>query len=481
MKFSIFKISLLFLAGSLVFSSCGEDDIVIDPGTDPGDMDQLNVQDGLFLALDGADPSSTAVLETTVVEAEGFSVQERSGYVQGYMWLEAGSYSVVQVENRAVVATIGGVAETLADGAPSECGHNAITVVTTEADGAPFTVGTSGLYQVSHDQTTSELVLYNIVDASVIGSATEGGWSADTPLVGSATADGATWEATDVVLRSGEWKVRLNCNWNINRRIDPNGSLDDVANGYQPFTNFGGASNDLQIGGANIQQMEDGLYTVNLAWGPRDGFALSVTRTGDAPIITFNPNDFQMAVIGDATAMGWDADRNLFHKEEGGVHTWYGVVTFTDTGLYKFRANDAWDFNLGGDLANLSNGGSDIPTPGAGGYYIALSTADEGDTWSAVVNDLGWSIIGEGSPVANWENDLAMDSQGFANGVSTYTASGDFTTGGWKFRAGRDWPLNLGGDLSFLNLDGDNIALTDPGTFTVTLSYDGEVYTATVQ
>ena len=476
----LIKFSLIGLLGAFMMVSCGDDDEpVINPGGGGSD-DEINVQDGLFLTISGEDPSSTAVMVAEVVEANDFQSQERSGFVSGYMWLESGSYQVVQIEDKAVVATIGGVAETISEGAGSDCGHTTITKVTTEADGAAFTVGESGLYKVSHDQMTSELIMYNIKDASIIGSATPNGWGGDTPLTGSVTADGASWSAEGIILRSGEWKVRFNCNWGLNRRIDPNGSLNDADNGYQSFTNFGGDVTSLVTGGSNIQQMEDGEYTLTLEWTARDGFFLDANRTGDAPSISFNPNDFQMAVIGDATPMGWDADRNLFHKEEAGVHTWYGVVTFADAGEYKFRANDAWDVNYGGDLAGLTNGGDNIPTPGAGAWYIVLSTADEGETWTASVTDQGWGIIGDATP-GGWDADTDMTSTGVdADGNSVYTINADLTDGEMKFRAGNDWAHNIGGDVTFLTVDGGNIPVT-AGNYDITLMYNGEVYSATIQ
>ncbi len=475
---NLLKWGLLVFVSAFIMVSCGDDDDpVINPGG--GGDDGINVQDGLFMTIAGEDPSSTAVMVAEVVEANDFQTQDRAGFVAGYMWLEAGSYQIVQVADKEIVATIGGAAETIDDGASSDCGHTAISRVPTVADGGAFTVAATGLYKVTHDQTTEELVMYNIQDASIIGSATPGGWSADTPLTGSVDADGGSWTAEGVILRSGEWKARFNCNWGINRRIDPNGSLNDVSNGYQLFTNFGGTPDNLLPGGSNFPQTEDGEYTVTINWTPRDGFFMEVDRTGDAPAITFNPNDFQMAVIGDATANAWDADRNLFHKEEGGVHSWYGVVTFADAGEYKFRANDAWDVNYGGDLASLTNGGDNIPTPGAGAYYIILSTADEGETWSASVTEVGWGIIGDATP-GGWDTDTDLVSQGFDGGTSTYTINIDLVDGQVKFRAGDDWAHNIGGDVTFLTVDGDNISV-GAGNYDVTLSYNGEVYSATIQ
>jgi hypothetical protein len=477
MKKFINSFTLCFaLFGMLMITSCGDDGPVIGPGGDG-----LNLADGTYLQAGDADPLSSAGLVSEEVEAEGFATQERTGFAAGYMWLDAGSYSIVTVVDREITSTIGGTMSSVTDDG-SSCDFNDYMVVMTEEDGPAFNVATSGLYKVTHDAMTNEMTLYNTSDVSIIGSATEGGWGADTPLTGSVTSDGGSWSASGVILRSGEFKMRFNCRWGINRRIDPGGSLDDPANGYQLFTNFGGSTADLVLGGSNIQQEEDGEYTVTADWSPQNGWTIDAERTGDAPVINFNPNDFQMAVIGDATPMGWDADRNLFHKEENGVNTWYGVVTFSDTGFYKFRANDAWDFNLGGDLAALSNGGADIATPGAGGWYITLSTADEGESWTSTVTENDWSIIGEGGPNMDWQNDVPMNSDGVdADGNSVYSLTGDFTEGNWKFRAGNDWPLNLGGDFSFLTLDGSDLTTGSAGTFTVTLRYDGEVYTASIQ
>jgi len=471
---------LLVTFSLLTMTSCKEEEPIIDPGAGG-----INVGNGLYLALEGQDPSSTAALVAEVVGAPDFGSQARDGFNAGYMWLEAGDYNVVQITDKEVTATIGG-STTVEDDGVETCGGDTYVLASTAEGGAPLTVATSGLYKVSHDAMRSELIMHQINGAGIIGAATPGGWGGDTPMTGSITADGGAFSIEDVVLRAGQMKLRFNCRWDIKRLIDPNGGLD-ASNGYEMFTNFGGTFSDLQPGGANIEVAEDGLYTINLDWDPRDGWSATSTRTGDAPTLTFDPTDFNWGIIGDATAGAWDTDRDMLYKDGGdGVHNWYGVVTLAEEGQFKLRANDSWDLNLGGALSAdgtssvLANGGDNLANPGAGAYYIVLTTADEGATWSATMTDFGWSIIGEGGPAGSWDTDTDMEAVGFDAGVTTYTYTGDFTAGEWKFRAGHDWALNLGGSASTVIIAGGNLSNGAAGTYTVTMTFDGANYAATI-
>ena len=480
MKNFLNPLILIFGIFALVtFSSCGDDEPIIDTGGDG-----INVGDGLYLAVVGSDPSSTASLVAEDVGAPDFMAAPRDGFVAGYMWLEAGNYNVVEITAKEVTTTIGGSATTEDDQA-SACDNNTYIRVETAVGGPAINVATSGLYKVSHDAMRNELIMHQINSAGIIGAATPGGWAEDTPMTGSLSSDGGSFSIEDVVLRAGQMKLRFNCRWDIKRLIDPNGGLD-ASNGYETFTNFGGTINELKAGGANIEVAEDGLYNIALDWDPRTGWSATSTRTGDAPDLAFDPNDFAWAIIGDATAGSWDTDRDMLYKSGGdGIHNWYGVVTLAETGAFKLRVGE-WVTDLGGALApdgvstQLNVSGDNIPTPGAGAYYIVLNTSDDGATWNATMTNLGWSIIGEGGPAGSWEMDTNMTADGFANGVTSYSYTGDFTTGEWKFRAGNMWDLNLGGSASALILDGGNISLGMAGTYTVTMTFDGANYAATI-
>ena len=53
----------------------------------------------------------------------------------------------------------------------------------------------------------------------------------------------------------------------------------------------------------------------------------------------------------------------------------YSITATLKDGELKFRANDTWDINLGGDPENLTLGGANIAVK-AGTYKITLSLSN---------------------------------------------------------------------------------------------------------
>ncbi len=76
-------------------------------------------------------------------------------------------------------------------------------------------------------------------------------------------------------------------------------------------------------------------------------------------------------VIGEATPTGWGSDTNL--KQDGSVLTIY--MTLTD-GKIKFRNNDGWSENYGGQNGTLVSGGADIAVT-AGTYKITIDITNK--------------------------------------------------------------------------------------------------------
>ncbi len=120
---------------------------------------------------------------------------------------------------------------------------------------------------------------------------------------------------------------------------------------YGDNGNFG-----LDAAGGNLTVSEAGLYLLTANLG---------SMTWSAALI----NTF--GLIGDATEGGWDASTPMTY--DAATMTYSVITTLKGTGAFKFRANDAWDINLGGTLESLTlDNGDNIATPGEGTYKIVL-------------------------------------------------------------------------------------------------------------
>ncbi len=87
-----------------------------------------------------------------------------------------------------------------------------------------------------------------------------------------------------------------------------------------------------------------------------------------------------LGVVGSATPNGWDGPDIMFDYDKK-TDTWY-VTTDLAAGEIKFRLNNIWDWNLGGALDGLTQGGDNIAVE-AGNYTITLTVT--GDTGRAVI------------------------------------------------------------------------------------------------
>ena len=111
---------------------------------------------------------------------------------------------------------------------------------------------------------------------------------------------------------------------------------------------------DTDGGAGNLSVETTGLYWCNV----------------NLPALTYTTTLINtIGVIGDATPAGWDASTPL--NQGADFLTWTGDITF-GSGEWKFRANDGWDINLGGELENLTQDGANLPSPGAGTYTVTL-------------------------------------------------------------------------------------------------------------
>ncbi|MCU4165800.1 hypothetical protein [Carboxylicivirga caseinilyticus] len=214
-------------------------------------------------------------------------------------------------------------------------------------------------------------------------------------------------------------------------------------------TNYGddGADGTLEAGGANIVSAM-GYYKINVD--------LSVSP------YTYTAVKTDWGVIGDATPGEWGTSTDLTY--DAASQTWRGVVHLK-AGGFKFRANNAWDYNYGSsDGVNLVSGGDNITNDVEDDYDFTLDLSNPNEyTYTAY----RWGIIGDATP-GGWDTDTNM-SWDSTNKVFTVTAD---LLGGkqFKFRANDGWTVNLGGSLTALEQDGSNIDIAEDGNYTITLN-----------
>lgn len=134
------------------------------------------------------------------------------------------------------------------------------------------------------------------------------------------------------------------------------------ADGEYNYNDFSTYSPEITLGeGTNFNVATPAFYYIvaDVATG-----ALKVTAT-------------TWGIIGDATVGGWNTDTPLVYNATDA--TW-SVTTNLGAGKFKFRANGDWNINLGGDVSNLAQDGSDIAVEEAGNYtitvYMTRSTSD---------------------------------------------------------------------------------------------------------
>lgn len=122
-------------------------------------------------------------------------------------------------------------------------------------------------------------------------------------------------------------------------------------------TNYGdGGDGTISTDGGNLKVAEAGMYKIDV----------------DLTANTYTLTKTEWGLIGDATDGGWDNSTPMSYDPTTGL---WSVTTTLKDGTFKFRANNAWDINLGGDLNNLSYGGDNIAAT-AGTYTITLDLSD---------------------------------------------------------------------------------------------------------
>ncbi len=150
-------------------------------------------------------------------------------------------------------------------------------------------------------------------------------------------------------------------NDNSNFKITPTTS-DDFEGNYGDVNDSGTSGTLLQDAASkNIVVATAGYYKINV----------------DIEALTYTLTKTDWAITGAATPNGWPsdadpigtADTDLIYNQTTKV--WEQTLNMTSN-EFKFRANDAWDLNYGGDPASLSEGGDNLSLNEGGNYTVTL-------------------------------------------------------------------------------------------------------------
>ena len=113
----------------------------------------------------------------------------------------------------------------------------------------------------------------------------------------------------------------------------------------------------------------------------KDAAAINFTQAAGEYLIRFDVKAGTISytkingwgLIGSATPGGWSDDTNMtLASYENGIYTYTCDLALTGGNEIKFRANDGWDINLGGEKSGMSFGGSNIRISESGNYSVKL-------------------------------------------------------------------------------------------------------------
>jgi len=371
MKNNVFKswarLTVLAMVAMLTMVACKDDD--------PEDPPVL-VEDGLYIMGEG-----TALTELTgkglmKITKNEVDQTNRASLYEMYVAVEAGGagFNIVNVVGGEDTNWGPGAdfAEVMEADLDVEEPKNGLWRGSYAETDSPFTVPEDGLYHVAVDTDLGRVIIAK-ADWGLIGGATPGGWSDDTPMtMGAFDKNSITFMVEDVTMLESEWKVRYSGGWKV--EMDPENDPVTV----KVNANFGGTFDNLEPGGDNIANTEYAVYKFEMSWSLEDGFSLVQTKTGDAEPLPEYPEELYM--IG-ASIGGWDWEANgigmvpVFDHPNAFWRIVWIESGVADAGI-KFAPAKEWvgDFGVADDtqpgVGDHLKGGSNVPDVAESGYYM---------------------------------------------------------------------------------------------------------------
>ncbi len=375
-KHSIKVMTLILMAGLMVFSSCKKDDEEEAP--------PVIVLDGIYVtgaatAYAGYDAKAMMAITRNEVTQE-----DRASLYELYIPLKGGQPFSIAQKAGAVTTIYGPGAGWGIVAAPTndEPKDGIIQRGSVEATANTFTVSADGLYHVVIDMDLMIAVTCQ-VHWGIIGAATPDGWGTSTVLMESAF-NGTTmlWEINNMELHGGDWKFRYSNGWKI--ELDTNIDVGGGDKGVKVNTNFGGALDALVPGGDNMVNDAPGIYTIEFEYVLGSGYTATATKTGDLPLTDWtgvvcdgvgtgisadNPN----AIVPDPSGWAWGnkliADNAGVPTVAGDVYTWVWTSVILEAGEgFKVRTENGELPPVGG--ANFDAGYGDLDVANSSTHVV---------------------------------------------------------------------------------------------------------------
>jgi hypothetical protein len=470
---SFLMLALLFTAS--VFTGCGDDDDDGGGGKDPV------VEDGIYIKGGGTaytDFTTDALLRSTKNEV---TQTNRPELLEIYVAVEAGAAGFNIIEVAGTTQKTYGPGADFAMVAEADLNidepKNGLWKGSLVEAAAAFTVPTSGLYHVMIDTELKKVAIAK-ADWGLIGGATPGGWSNNTPMDATFNKDKMEFVVENVTMLENDWKYRYSNGWKV--IIDDEFDLGGGTKGVRVNSNFGGSVSDLSPGGDNISNTEYAVYRFTLTWDKAAGFSATQVKTGDGEPLPEYPEELFM--IGGAIG-GWDWPTNGIQMVP--VHSnpqlfWKIVWMAPGAGGFKFAPVKDWmgDFGVDGDATNgvFAKGGSDGPEPAAEGYYMVVVDL-ENETIE--VNAPNVYLIGD--CVANWDASVAENKMDVDNANGVITTTRALNAGDLRLHVGastmtNDWWqaefIVLNGNIEYRGTGDDQArANLAAGTYTIDLNF----------
>ena len=295
----------------------------------------------------------------------------------------------------------------------------------------------------------------------------------------------------------------------------------DLSGNQFKFTGAAGWDNETGNWGVADASSAAESPTLNLLNGSNDNITQYTTykyysfkldaSNFDGPVLTMNKGFNSVSVIGSIAGTGWDTDFEMTQDPYRQIF-YVDIENVAAGSEFKFRFNESWDFNLGGDVNKLSNGGDNLKIEEGGNYRIYLDLNDWDActaSWSTAkfgteitdpystggdepvdpnvpVAPEGYGIVGSingwGADADGNYTDIMMSGSGVYTGYFTTTEANAEV----KIRKDGAWTENYGGSMTAYGEafeavpGGDNIIIAEPGFYKMVLDLLATPNTITV-